>query len=268
MSGSAINRARVGWGIAPQPESCLEAMHVVRANNDGVDVSSANRRPIQRHITFDIDPPHAEAQSTLLTDHVVDAQLDGQPKGIVQIEDAKRRRLFKERGVVQTDTRVRFEITGRREVIIQRHGWRQMADTSREADASDGDVVLERGRGQQLDTQVVANEVFDCQTQLRVVINRGRTARKGSVTGFRVNIRRANTNRPIALRLRQNRRRQKAKSSCACGNHGKLFHGDLNYLLDAQLYHHGFKQAVDLDQENHVPRCGIRAHIMALGGHR
>lgn len=259
MINFASVRQRVGRGHCPRPGLTSKTVNVRDTQDQRVNIGGADGRAVQGHVAFDIDPARVEAHRAFVTDLIIDAQLHGHTDAVIQAENAKCRGFFEKRGVVDAKANKRLELAGGGEVVVQRHGGRQVTDIARRNRIVQRDVMFERRGGQQLDAQIVAQELFNRKRQLRVAVDRCRQGCQRSVVGFRVHVRNANAKGPIALGLRCNRGCQEAQRSGAGGKDGKCLHLSLAGLNDAVGYGDSPVRDFDLGQSEYALRCGIRA---------
>ena len=170
--------------------------------NIGVDLGFADRRAVKPCFGINVEPAQVGPQGGAVLELVIHPDLNGETEPVFQLKRAQRRFLLEERGVMHTSTDIGLERAVGREVIVQRDGGRQMLGCTGKADACNVDVMLERGRGEQLDPEIVAEEVFCGDGRADIVADIGFATCKSPVSGFWHNDPDTQTKGELALRLR------------------------------------------------------------------
>ena len=179
----------------------VSKLHDIRKVNDnGVNFSCSNIRTIEGGIAVDIKPTQVGTQRRTIGQFVVQANLDRDPKTIIQFKNAQCRLFFEEGGVIDASTNIGLKGAFGGEMVVERYGRGQLPSASCEC-AIDRDVMFKRRSGQQFDPKVVANEVFGGDGGPHIAVYVRRTACQDAVAGVRYDRRNTEAEGEITLRL-------------------------------------------------------------------
>src|SRR5690606_9988113 len=179
-----------GPGAGPGRSELPDVGHAV---DDRIKLRRAHvAQPLDADVGLDVDPACVDAQRAALTEPEVQAGMRGQAPGTVELEPGAGQRavgvalFLEEPGVVHAQAEERGDPARAVEVVLQRDDRREMPCFAG-LHAVEADVVLEGGRGQHLDSKIVADEVLGRDGRLDVVIDIGaQGAGEGAVVRLRI----------------------------------------------------------------------------------
>lgn len=223
----------------------LEFDNIGKVHDIWINFGSADRSTVQLDVAINVHPAQVGPQGGTIGQFIIKSDLQRRAKAVVQFKRAEATLFLKEGSVGDARTDVGLPGAVGREVIVERQSGRQVFGCAGKSDAIDVDAVFKRSCRKQLDTQVVADEIFSGKGGAHVIVDVGRTARQRTIAGFRYYAAKTKTDGDIALRLCGGRSRCNGgqKQSCEC-----VSHGFLPFKMSVLTIGRAVARSIDVDQ--------------------